>query len=147
MSPAVAINIVVWREINDFQRPSDRPKILDATGIIEELHFGAGMEALFLSSWFDEIYLYRIEEGDPRYSPSKIEAVRRDGGDFDDLHLASLKRRLVSHTFPQPKFEISVETDEFRRFVRIYVDFASMRDDRGVVSNVSRDEIRTRLAK
>jgi hypothetical protein len=77
-----------------------------------------------LSSWFEQTYEYRIEEGDLRYSPSKIEAVRRDGGDFDDIHLQNLKGHLQSSAFPINTFSLYFETDDFRRFVRIYVDSA-----------------------
>jgi hypothetical protein len=75
-------------------------------------------------SWFDRTYQYRIEQGDLRYSPSKIEAVRRDGEDFDDLSLQILKAHLRATAFPPAVFDIIFETDEFRRYVRIYVDSA-----------------------
>jgi len=43
---------------------------------------GSRRESQILASWFDENYEYHIEEGDLRYSPPKIEAVRKDGEDF-----------------------------------------------------------------
>jgi len=73
-------------------------------------------------SWFGQAYAYRVEEGDPRYGPSKIEAVRKDGEDFDDVCLDYLKRRLEATIFPRSLYILSLEVDEFRRFVRIYVD-------------------------
>jgi len=81
-------------------------------------------EIQMVSSWFDENYEYRIEEGDLRYSPSKIEAVRRDGEDFDDHHLENLRSRLQAIAFPASVYSLTFETDEFRRFIRIYIYFA-----------------------
>jgi hypothetical protein len=106
------------------------------------------MESQFLTSWFDETYQYRIEEGNPKYSPSKIEAVRKDGGNFDDFHLTNLMRQLVSRAFPRSMFEIGFETDEFRRFVRIYVDLAVSRKKKNELNSwtiIPTDEIRLRL--
>ena len=106
-----------------------------------------------VSSWFDENYEYRIEEGDLRYSPSKIEAVRRDGEDFDDLHLENLRRRLQATAFPASVYSLTFETDEFRRFIRIYIDFAKhtqgekKADKIQSWSIVAAAEIRSRLAK
>ena len=74
------------------------------------------------SYWFESEYLYRVEEGRREYSPSKIEAVRKDDNDFDDASMADLKLRLESSTFPKSVYRLYFETDEFRRFVRIYVD-------------------------
>jgi hypothetical protein len=108
------------------------------------------LESQVLSSWFDEKYLYRIEEGDPKYSPTKIEAVRRDGGDFDDFQIENLKRKLISTSFPMTQFAISLETDEFRRFVRIYVESlvpARRNTAFQSISIVPKDEIRSRLSK
>lgn len=73
-------------------------------------------------SWFDQDFLYRVEEGQIDYVPSKIEAVRKDDGDFDDGYLESLKNRLEASIFPRRIYRLFVEVDEFRRFVRIYVD-------------------------
>jgi len=78
-----------------------------------------------LLPWFDQTYLYRVEEGDPRFESSKIEAVRKDGEDFDDAYLGSLKRHLESSIFPRSIFTLDFQVDEFRRFVRMYVDFTS----------------------
>jgi len=83
-----------------------------------------GRTSQLVSSWFEQTYEYRIEEGNLRYFPSKIEAVRRDGEDFDDIHLQNLKGHLQSYAFPINIFSLYFETDEFRRFVRIYVDSA-----------------------
>ena len=108
------------------------------------------LESRVLSSWFDEKYLYRIEEGDPKFSPTKIEAVRRDGGDFDDYQIENLKRKLVSSSFPMAQFAISLETDEFRRFVRIYVESllpTRKRASSQSISVVPKDEITSRLSK
>ena len=105
-----------------------------------------------LSSWFDQAFEYRIEEGDLRYSPSKIEAVRRDGGDFDDIYLQNLKLHLQSSAFPVNFFSLYFETDEFRRFVRIYVDSAKSnyskkkRDRNSHWSIISKSEIQSILA-
>ncbi len=104
-----------------------------------------------LTSWFEQNYEYRVEEGDLRYAPSKIEAVRRDGEDFDDVHLANLKRRLKSTAFPISSFVIYLEIDEFRRFVRIYIDLAhhSQIKKKGDKihhwSIVTKDEIQSRI--
>lgn len=113
-------------------------------------------QVLSPSSWFDENYDYRIEEGDLTSAPSKIEGVRRDGGDFDDFHLQILTNRLLAKVFPPSIYATQFETDEFRRYVRIYVDYA-----KGHVkiktkkkgeweihswSVVPADEIRSRLA-
>jgi hypothetical protein len=75
-------------------------------------------------SWFDQKFEYRIEEGDLRYEPSKIEGVRKDGGDFDDLYLQNLKAHLRASVFLPSIFNLYFETDELRRFVRIYIDSA-----------------------
>ncbi len=106
-----------------------------------------------LSSWFDQNYEYRVEEGDLRYSPSKIEAVRIDGGDFDDLYLQNLKIHLVSSVFPSSIYTIDFEVDDFRRFVRIYVDHSAhgshVKKKNEKIQHwsvVSKDEIQSRLA-
>ena len=105
-----------------------------------------------ISSWFDQNYAYRIEEGHPRYSPSKIEAVRRDGEDFDDLYLANLKRHLQLFAFPNSIFSLRFETDEFRRFVRIYIDSAQnnhvkkKREKIQIWSVIPKYEIQSRLS-
>lgn len=75
-----------------------------------------------LLSWFERDYVYRVEEGERDVQPSKIEAVRRDGKDFGDEYLAKLKLRLESSLLPRSLFRLYFETDEFRRFVRIYID-------------------------
>jgi hypothetical protein len=103
-----------------------------------------------LSSWFDQAYEYIIEEGDLRYSPSKIEAVRRDGGDFDDIYLQNLKLHLQSSAFPTSMFSLFFETNEFRRFVRIYVDLANnnygkKKRDRAHWSVIPKSEIQSRI--
>jgi len=106
-----------------------------------------------IPSWFDQNYEYRIEEGDLRYEPSKIEAVRRDGEDFDDLHLQSLKLRLEQSMFPLSRFAIYFHSDEFRRYVRIYIDFAHSGKAKGKHgkilqwSVVPKDEIKSRIIK
>jgi hypothetical protein len=74
------------------------------------------------SCWFETDYLYRVEEGEKEYSPSKIEAVRKDDKDFDDLSMMKLKLRLESSIFPKSVYRLYFESDEFRKFVRIYVD-------------------------
>jgi len=63
-----------------------------------------------------------VEDGERDVQPSKIEAVRKDGYDFGEEYLARLKLRLESSVFPRSLFRLYFETDEFRRFVRIYVD-------------------------
>jgi hypothetical protein len=73
-------------------------------------------------SWFEQDFLYRVEEGEREVVPSKIEAVRKDGEDFDEPYLDTLKARLEASLFPQSRFRLYFETDEFRRFARIYVD-------------------------
>jgi len=50
--------------------------------------------------------------------------VRKDDGDFDDESLMNLRLRLESSIFPKSVYRLYLETDEFRRFVRIYVDSA-----------------------
>jgi len=107
--------------------------------------------AIVFQNWLDQNYLLRIEQGDPRYEYSKIEAVRRDGGDFDDLYLTTLKHRLETTVFPTSIYTLYFETDEFRRFVRIYVDYTT--NDTKKVKNqsaanrliVPKDEIETRI--
>jgi hypothetical protein len=86
-------------------------------------------------SWFSEKYFFRIEEGLPKDTPSKIEAVLKDGKDFDDVRLANLRRQLQNSVFPTSDYMLYFETDEFRRFVRIYVD----RSDRSVPDKEKRD--------
>lgn len=107
-----------------------------------------------LSSWFDQTFEYRVEEGDPRYAPSKIEAVRRDGEDFDDLYMQNLKLHLQTSALPSSIFNIYLETDEFRRFVRIYVDSAQNNhikkkkiDQLHHWSVIPRGEIQSRLSR
>ncbi len=105
----------------------------------------------FLISWFDQNYGYRIEEGDLRWAPSKIEAVRRDGGDFDDLYLENLKAHLKAAIFPPSLFYMYFETDEFRRFVRIYIDtvhngFSKRKKDEISWSVVPKNEIQFRIS-
>jgi len=103
-------------------------------------------------SWFDQKFEYRIEEGDLRYAPSKIEAVRRDGGDFDDLYLQNLKVHLRTSAFPPSIFNLYLETDEFRRFVRIYIDSVQSGHAKKKVeqirqwSVISKDEIQSRIS-
>jgi hypothetical protein len=75
-----------------------------------------------LPSWFEVEYLYRIEEGVKGEWPSAIGAVRKDGKDFDDLTIAKLRSKLESSFFPKSTYRLFFESDEFRRFVRIYVD-------------------------
>jgi len=74
------------------------------------------------SCWFETDYLYRVEEGEKEFSPSKIEAVSKDGKDFDDATMMRLKLRLESSIFPKSAYRLYFESDEFRRFVRIYID-------------------------
>ena len=74
------------------------------------------------SCWFETDYLYRVEEGEKEFSPSKIEAVSKDGKDFDDATMMRLKLRLESSIFPKSVYRLYFESDEFRRFVRIYID-------------------------
>jgi hypothetical protein len=102
-------------------------------------------------SWFIQNYGYRIEEGDLRWAPSKIEAVRRDGGDFDDLSLEDLRARLKASAFPPSLFNLYLETDEFRRFVRIYIDWVHNGNtkkgkDAITWSVIPVDEIQSRIA-
>lgn len=73
-------------------------------------------------SWFERDYFYRVEEGERDVQPSKIEAVRKDEKDFDDMYLARLKLRMEISIFPRSLFRLYFEADEFRRFVRIYID-------------------------
>ena len=80
------------------------------------------MEYFELLSWFEEGYLYRIEEGVKGEWPSAIGAVRKDGKDFDDVAIARLKMKLESTLLPKSTFRLFMESDEFRRFIRIYVD-------------------------
>jgi hypothetical protein len=105
--------------------------------------------AIVFLNWLDQNYLLRIEQGDPRYEYSKIEVVRRDGGDFDDPYLAIMKHRLETSVFPTSIYTLYFETDEFRRFVRIYVDYAVKHKgkDQAVTYRaiVPKDEIETRI--
>jgi hypothetical protein len=104
-----------------------------------------------LLPWFDQNYLYRVEEGDPRFEPSKIEAVRKDGGDFDDAYLESLKRHLEASIFPRSLYTLNLQVDEFRRFVRIFVDFGrnerqtKRKDEPALRIIVPKNEIETRI--
>jgi hypothetical protein len=110
-----------------------------------------GRSSQILSSWFEQNYEYRIEEGNLKNFPSKIEAVRRDGGDFDDFYLANLKRHLQISSFPPSLFSIYFETDEFRRFVRIYIDSARNHNSKKKIeqlqkwSVIPKSEIQSRL--
>ncbi len=102
-----------------------------------------------LPSWFDQNYGYRIEEGDLKWAPSKIEAVRRDGGDFDDVYLENLESHLKATTFPPSLFKMYIETDEFRRFVRIYVDSAHnlpTKKDEIIWAVIPKNEIQFRIS-
>jgi hypothetical protein len=105
----------------------------------------------FLTSWFDQDYRYRIEEGDLRWAPSKIEAVRCDGEDFDNLYLQNLLGRLKATVFPPSLFKVYFETDEFRRFVRIYIDtahnsFSKRKKDEPSWSVIPKNEIQFRIS-
>lgn len=73
-------------------------------------------------SWFDQEFQYRIEEGEPSFEPSKIEAVRKDGEDFDDGYIANLHSRMERSFFPRSKYRLEFETDDFRRYIRIFID-------------------------
>ncbi len=92
-----------------------------------------------------------MEEGLPREAPSKIEAVLKDGKDFDDARLANLRRQLQNSVFPVSDYRLYFETDEFRRFVRIYVDRSDRsvaekkQQDQGFNAIIPKDEIEKRL--
>jgi hypothetical protein len=133
------------------------PGNLDLSRIKQKSSLAATMEPQFrssqlLSSWFDENYEYRIEEGDLNYAPTKIEAVRGDGENFDDFYIESLKRRLQAGVFPPSLYALYFETDEFRRFVRIYIDRSNHGRTKKKIdqirswSVITMDEIRSRLA-
>ncbi len=94
--------------------------IIDKTNIT--VHDKKHRRFALSSCWFETEYLYRVEGGEKEYSPSKIEAVRKDDKDFDDASMEKLKLHLESSIFPKSVYRLYFETDEFRRFVRIYVD-------------------------
>ena len=89
--------------------------------------------------------------GLPKEASSKIEAVLKDGKEFDDIRLANLRRQSRNSIFPTPDYRLHFETDGFRRFVRIYVD----RSDKSVLDKkqqeqgfnvvILKDEIEKRL--
>ena len=105
-----------------------------------------------MSSWFEEEYLYGVEEGMQEVEPSKIGAVRKNGEDFDDAYLARLKMRLETSVFPKTLYRLYFETDDFRRFVRIYVDsvlnvkFGKKLGDIDLKIIIPAEEIRKRLS-
>lgn len=104
-----------------------------------------------LPSWFEEEYLYRIEEGVKGDWPSSIAAVRKDGKDFEDLRIARLRIRLESSLLPKSIYRLFFEADEFRRFIRIYVDSVQNKrvgkNDVDVQFIVPPDEIAKRLQR
>jgi hypothetical protein len=51
-------------------------------------------------------YLYRIEEGVKRETPSAIGAVRKDGKDFDDVAIARLRSKLELSFFPKSTYRL-----------------------------------------
>jgi len=59
------------------------------------------VQGYFRLSWFSEKYLFRVEEGLPKEAPSKIEAVLKDGKDFDDIRLANLRRPIAEFHFSE----------------------------------------------
>ena len=102
-----------------------------------------------LPSWFETEYLYRIEEGVKGEWPSAIGAVRKDGKDFDDGAIARLKIKLESTLLPKSAYRLFFESDEFRRFVRIYVDSVQNKrvgkDDVEIETIVPPEEIEKKL--
>jgi hypothetical protein len=94
-------------------------------------------------------YLYRIEEGLKRERPSAIGAVRKDGKDFDDVAIARLRSKLELSFFPKSTYRLFFESDEFRRFVRIYIDSVQNKslgkDDVEIETLVPPEEIEKRL--